>query len=299
MARTIEGEPAGAALRGALAQVTALVPYLTAERLSGPLPAWENPAVAQRPLPADGDWIPCQALIDDPPWLGRIIRSTGSGLGTDDPVVAASAFVQSYSFRVLTLTVSCLAVSGVVPDAGAPRLAIALARHWPSLVAYGNPSVMVLDPSDMDLLRTGSDANIGTDADAITDALRFVVDHAIDLHLHPLIDAVRSGLGAAIGERLLWGNVAVSAATAFRTMQGCLGAFVEPLGRQFFALAPPPLQGLGSFFVVEHAGRRGWFWERTNCCLLDRLPGAVRCADCSLTPTEQRRHAYRESLEAS
>ena len=42
---------------------------------------------------------------------------------------------------------------------------------------------------------------------------------------------------------------------------------------------------------------RGWFWERTNCCLFDRLPGAVRCADCSRTPPAARRAAYREFLD--
>jgi hypothetical protein len=82
-------------------------------------------------------------------------------------------------------------------------------------------------------------------------------------------------------------------------MQGCLGDDVEPIGERFFTLAPPEMRGLGSFLVVENGGRRGWFWERTNCCLFDRLPGGVRCADCSLTPTTERRAAYRESLAPS
>ena len=111
-----------------------------------------------------------------------------------------------------------------------------------------------------------------------------------------LVDAVSTGLGVPIGRRLLWGNIAASAATAFRTMAGCLGSFVEPLGRLFFDLAPPELQGLGSFYLVEIGDRRGWFWERSNCCLIDRLPGGVRCADCSLTPADVRRQAYRDSL---
>jgi ferric iron reductase protein FhuF len=233
----------------------------------------------------------CQDLIDDPPWLARVIVATGAGIGTDDPVVAASAFVQAYSYRVLTLTVACLAASGVVPDASARRVAVGLARHRPSLVAFHRPRVLVLDPT--------AATSLPPDSDTITDALGFVVHQTIDTHLRPLVASVRAGLGAPVGARLLWGNIAASAATAFRTMQGCLGPAVEPLGERFFALAPPELQGLGSFFAVEHAGRRGWFWERTTCCLLDRVPGGIRCADCSLTETHRRRRAYRDSLEAS
>jgi ferric iron reductase protein FhuF len=101
-----------------------------------------------------------------------------------------------------------------------------------------------------------------------------------------------------LGARLLWGNVAASAATAFRTMEGCLGRFVEPLAPRFFALAPSELQGLGSFATVEHAGRRAWFWERTTCCLFDRLPDGIRCADCSRTPPSRRAEDYRASLES-
>lgn len=278
------------ALSGALERVSGLVPYLTARidpPRSDPPP---EPARAGPPPPDDGSWIPCQTLIDDPPGLGRIIRSTGAGIGTDDPVVAASVFVQGYSFRVLTMSVACLTASGVVPDASAPRMAIGLARNWPSLVAFVGPRVMVPDVSEPSLATT--------DSDTITVALRFVVDTAIDAHLRPLLSAVRAGMGVPLGERLLWGNVAASAATAFRTMQGCLGPVVEPLGERFFALAPQ-MQGLGAFLVVEHGGRRGWFWERTNCCLFDRLPGAVRCADCSRTEATARRRAYRESLDPS
>jgi hypothetical protein len=82
-------------------------------------------------------------------------------------------------------------------------------------------------------------------------------------------------------------------------MEGCLGPSVERLAPPFFALAPPELQGLGSFRTVEHAGRRAWFWERTSCCLFDRLPGGIRCADCSRTAPGRRAEAYRASLEPS
>jgi len=275
MPELVVGERAVEALAGAVERVADLVPYLTA-----------------RIDPDDGEWMGGRALIDDPEWLGAVIRSTGPPIGTDDPVVAASIFVQGYSYRVLTLTVGCMTAAGVVPDASSSHMAIGVARGWPSQVAFLHPSALVVGGAD-------HVAVLQTEGHVADEALRFVLDRAVDDHLGPLIEAVRRGLGAAIGERLLWGNVAASAATAFRTMEGCLGSWVALLGEQFFALAPAALHGLGSFRVVESQGRRGWFWERTNCCLIDRLPGGVRCADCSRTPTAQRRQAYERSLGAS
>jgi ferric iron reductase protein FhuF len=172
-------------------------------------------------------------------------------------------------------------------------MAFGLVGPWPSQVAFLRPTVMILDG--------GADAvaALPPDSVAITETLRFVVDQAVDRHLRPLIASVHTGIGVAVGHRLLWGNVAAAAATAFRTMAGCLGPHVEPLGERFFALAPPDLHGLGHFIAVENDRTRGWFWERTSCCLFDRLPDGIRCADCSLTPARQRRQAYRDSLDAS
>jgi hypothetical protein len=292
MPEMVVGEEAVEELAGALEHVSRLVPYLSAQ-INPDLPGDRAPAPgSDRPVPADREWMTSQSLIDDPRWLGAVIRSTGPGMATDDPVVAASVFVQGYSYRVLTLAVACLTASGVVPDTSAAGMAIGLNGSWPSLVAFLDPPVLVLDPWS----ETDGAASLRHDPEAVTVAIRFILDRAIDQHLRPLVESVRTGLGVPIGERLLWGNVASSAATAFRTMEGCLGPWVESLGERFFALAPPHLQGLGSFWVIDDAGRHGWFWERTSCCLIDRLPGTVRCADCSRTPTAQRRQAYRDSL---
>ena len=53
-------------------------------------------------------------------------------------------------------------------------------------------------------------------------ALTLVLEQVVELHLGPLIALTRQQV--RIGERLLWGNVAASASTAFRTMEGVLGA---------------------------------------------------------------------------
>jgi ferric iron reductase protein FhuF len=239
--------------------------------------------------PEDGDWIRCGDLVGDPDWLEAVIRATGLRLGTDDPVVAASLFVQNYSYRVLTLAIACLTTSGVVPDSSASSMSIALTGGRPSTVCYTNPMALVSSEQG------GAIATVLQEPETISDVFEFVIASGLDEHIAVLIDSTRARI--RVGARLLWGNVAASSAVAFRTMEGCLGPWVQPLGERFFDLCPVELKGLGSFLALEHAGHRGWYWERTNCCLHDRLPGNIRCGDCSRTPTEERRSAYISSLQ--
>ena len=236
----------------------------------------------------DGAYIACAALIDDPVWLRALIVQTGHQLGTDDPMVAASLFIQSYSYRILTLAIACATIPGVVPDSCAPAMAIALKGGRVSLVAYTKPAVFTLALPGQSVSASLRDE---TQMSALFD---IVGTRVIDLHLGPLIDSVRSTI--RVGERLLWGNVAASQAVAFRTMEGCLGEWVQEIGNYFVGHSPRQLTGLGSFLVLENGDRRGWFWERTNCCLYDRLPGDIRCADCSRTPSSSRRDAYLATL---
>ncbi|HWD25056.1 MAG TPA: hypothetical protein VG368_06300, partial [Acidimicrobiales bacterium] len=78
-------------------------------------------------------------LVREPDWLDTVIRATGAQLGTDDPVVSASLFVQNYSYRVLTLAVACLTTAGVVPHSSASSMSITLANGRPSVVGYTTP----------------------------------------------------------------------------------------------------------------------------------------------------------------
>lgn len=274
-------------LEASLALVTERVSYL--KNVAGAVPTTDpegDPALAL----ASGEWFSCRELLERPEWLARVVVECGRVLGTDDRVVAASLFVQGYAYRVLTPAVATLLINGVVPVADPATTAVAFSRGRVSKLAYGPGSFRDL---------TGREQPVRdalADPDRADAALRAVVDCAVENHLTPLLRAVRREV--RVGERLLWGNVAASASTAFRTVQGCLGTWVEPWGERFFALAPDHLRGLGSFLTLEAPGRHGWFWERTNCCLYDRLPSATRCADCSRTPELERRAAYQQSLES-
>ena len=281
----IEGDLAVDRMTDAIDKVKSAVSYLRAE--VGDL----GVHVQVRSAPEDGDWIRCADLVGDPDWLEAVIRSTGLRLGTEDPVVAASLFVQNYSYRVITLAIACLTTAGVVPDSSASSMSITLANGRPSTVGYTKPMALVVAEQRAEL------SSVLQERETVSDAFAFVVSHAIEEHIAMLVDATHKRI--RVGARLLWGNVAASTAVAFRTMEGCLGPWVQPLGERFFENCPVELKGLGSFFALEFAGRRGWYWERTNCCLYDRLPGNIRCGDCSRTPTEERRTAYLNSLRSS
>jgi ferric iron reductase protein FhuF len=281
----IPGDDATFQLNSALESVQRIIPYLRAT-------AHEVDVVsAAQIVPDEGMYVACDALIGDPDRLKAVIEHTGHQLGTDDPMVAASLFVQSYSYRILTLAVACATTSGVLPNSSASSMAIALKGGRVSLVAYTRPQVLVVTAPEQSV-----PASLVTGAQ-LTSFFNVLHSQAIDHHLALLINSTRST--TRVGERLLWGNVAASLAVAFRTMEGSLGPWVQEVGNYFIDHAPARFRGLGSFLLLENRGRQGWFWERTNCCLYDRLPGDVRCSDCSRTPSQTRREAYRASLEQS
>ncbi|HVB92110.1 MAG TPA: IucA/IucC family C-terminal-domain containing protein [Acidimicrobiales bacterium] len=236
----------------------------------------------------DGIWLACGDLIENADWLGRVFEGTGRAIGTDDQVVAASIFIQGYAYRLLALAVASFTVGGIVPGSAPTSMAIGLGRGRASKVAYCYPTVFELV--------NGRNLSVALlDQPTVDQALMLLLDEVVEGHLRPLIATTRRQL--RVGDRLLWGNVAASASTAFRTMEGCLGPWVIPLGHRFFELGPSDLKGLGSFLLIEDDAKHGWFWERTNCCLFDRIPGHARCADCSLTPFPERRSAYARSLK--
>jgi ferric iron reductase protein FhuF len=275
---------AASTLTHTLGQVARLVSYLEAE--VGPV-ATLKPTHAQVADTEDGTWLSSGDLVTDPDWLGEVIAGTGRMIGTGDQMVASSIFVQGYAYRLLALAVACLTVGGVVPRAEPGEIAVRLGRGRVSKVAYLNPVIE----------RVNGDPALSLSHPEVADrALGLIIEGTIEANLRPLIAATRRRV--QVGERLLWGNVAASGSTAFRTMEGSLGRWIEPLGQRFFDLAPPELQGLGSFLMIETPkGRRGWFWERGNCCLFYRIEGHGKCADCSLTPVAERRAAYEDGLD--
>jgi hypothetical protein len=278
----IDGQAAESSVLDALERVCGALSYLRAA--TGPV------AEAARPgtLAGDGRWMKCDELLANPEWLEATVRSSGSRLGTRSAPVAASLFILGYSYRVVTLAVSCMLMGGAIPSSAPEVLAVAMSSGRPSLIAYREPRALVLAGG-----RVPGPA-IFADRELVGEALAFIIGDAVDGHLRLLVETVCDRI--RVGRRLLWGNVAASSSVAFRTMEGALGEWVKPIGERFFEIAPNELQGQGNFLSLEHAGRSGWYWERRNCCLNDRLPKGIRCGDCSLTPPDQRRAAYLAGL---
>jgi ferric iron reductase protein FhuF len=284
----VEGPRAQAHLARALGQVADALPYLCA--LVGPPGVVLSPGAQVE----EGGWLKCEELLGDEAWLEATIRSTGRCLGTSSGAVAASLFVLGYSYRVLTLALACLLMGGALPQSRPEAMAVSLSKGRATVVAYRRAEVLLLDDEEDDG-PLGPSGYVGNAL--ITDAIDAMVEEAVEGHLRLLVGAVRSRI--RIGRRLLWGNVAASAAFAFQAMEGLLGDRVKPLGEHFFLVAPQELQGQGAFVSLAQGGRRAWHWERTNCCLNDHLPEHIRCNNCSLVPVEERRARYLASVADS
>jgi ferric iron reductase protein FhuF len=211
---------------------------------------------------ADG-WIGCAGLVSDPDRLRAEIDATAPGRGTRDTQVAASLFTQAYAFRVASIAVAAYAMGLPAPSTAPAVTAVRIARHRPAELG-------VLDPTCAPV-----------DAEHLATAL-------LGEHMAPFVAAVRST--TRIGERLLWGNVAASIAVVFRAVHAS-GPTGDPDVRRrahaFERAASPWLEGLGGWSELEVPAARGWYWDRTSCCLWYRTTSGAYCDDCSLHDPRQ------------
>jgi ferric iron reductase protein FhuF len=203
----------------------------------------------------DAGWHRCAGLIADPSQLTALIRQTAAGRGAPDDAVAASLFVQAYAFRVGGIPVAAQVLGLPAPATHPESTAISIARDRPNAVAFSDHTVVRRD--DTDLMRQLNEEHFG-----------------------PLVEAVRTEL--RVGERLLWGNIASSCATAMRAVDDGSDPELRHRGEALMQAASPWWQDLGQFTTVEGEARTGWYWDRTNCCLWYRTAPERWCDDCSL-----------------
>jgi len=196
---------------------------------------------------AGAEDLPATRLVGDGDALLATVRSTGAGRGAPDDTVAASLFLQAYAYRVAGTTLACAAVAGAAPDPSAATVAVALARHRPAAVTY-LADVTFAGPALDERLFAG--------------------------HLDRLVAATRARV--ALGERLVWGNVAAAVVAAARAVAGTAedAAAAWAWFDAWLATAPHGLAGLGT-------GGAGAYRRRT-CCLWWKASGGGLCADCPL-----------------
>ncbi len=195
---------------------------------------------------ADPSWRPLRELYTDPRPLQDRIAHVGRVLGADQRVAASIAF-QGLAARVLSAPFAAVARHGVLPDLTADAL------YWRPC-ATGPWPLWCADPASRD------------PAD--------LAGLLIDEHLGPLVGAVRAQV--SVSERVLWGSVASSVASAKRLVgTERATAVAERL------LTTGPLVGTGE--LLPPAGPdRDWSFRRRSCCLYYRVPGGGLCGDCVL-----------------
>src|SRR5699024_3107107 len=178
-----------------------LVPYLDAPR---------------RPEPFDHT---VEDLLD-PALLAELVADTAEGRGTDDPVVLASLWWQSYAYRTAGALLAAWVLAGSAPD---PAISTGIGIR----IARARPAKLVL----------------GEQAEEITDPDR-LVDRLFTDNLDRMAESLRAG--HRIGRRLIDGNTMASIATGFSTVTTAeggpddLGAGIEAIS----ARLPDRLSGL-------------------------------------------------------
>lgn len=256
-------------VRTLLADVAGIGPFFAvATDVAAPGEGW----VAVRVLgEVDGPLADRIAVVGAALGVGRRTAETGGPSRTVPSRVAASIAFQGIAAQVVAPLFAAVAVHGVLPDAAWPgdRVgAIAATLHWrpggagPWLWWPGGAGRTVPCP-DPDVLG------------AVLAGL-----------LTPVVAAVRARV--PVSERVLWGNVASSVASARQLVAAArpdAAGAATAVARHL--LTTPPLAGTAALRPPEPPDV-GWTFRRRSCCLYHRVPGGGLCGDCVLVDRRPR-----------
>ena len=214
-------------------------------------------AVGTGALPGEG-WVPVGVLGDPAGPLAGRIEAVGVALRSDGRIAASIAF-QGIAAQVVAPLFAAVAVHGVLPDARGAGVARTL--HWRP--AGGGPWLW---------WPAGGRAEPCPDP-AVLGALLTTL-------LAPVVAAVRAR--AAVAERVLWGNVASSVASARQLVAAARPAATAraaALARHLLTTAP-----LAATAVLRGPAPPDvdWTFRRRSCCLYYRVPDGGMCGDCVL-----------------
>jgi len=211
-------------------------------------------AVGTGALPGKG-WVPVEALGDPRGPLAGRIEAVGAALQCSERVAGSIAF-QGIAAQVVAPLLAAVAVHGVLPAADVGR-----ALHWrpggggPWLWwPAGGPVVGCPDPA--------------------------VLGALVTTLLAPVVAAVRAQ--AAVAERVLWGNVASSVASARQLVAAArpdIAPHAAAVARHLLTTAP-----LATTATLRDPAPPdvGWTFQRRSCCLYYRVPDGGMCGDCVL-----------------
>lgn len=197
---------------------------------------------------------------------------SGSRRRSQPPVrVAASIAFQGIAAQVVAPLFAAVAVHGVLPTAGRSEDrvgSIAATLHW----RPGGAGPWSWWPDGTGRIVSCTDpAVLGTTLAGL---------------LAPVVAAVRAQV--PVSERVLWGNVASSVASARRLVAAARpDAAVAATALARHLLTVPPLGATATLRAPEPPDV-GWTFRRRSCCLYHRVPGGGLCGDCVLADRRPR-----------
>ncbi|GIF74907.1 (2Fe-2S)-binding protein [Asanoa siamensis] len=252
-------------------------PALAAAAAIGPYFAWE--AWSSR-----GDWRPFTALLTPAVAAERVTvaRSTlvnAFGLAESDVPdrVVASVWFMGVTARLLSPPLGAALAGGALPLATRANLWWRPVPSGPLPMAYGTVAARA----------AGAPAEVA--AELVAGPLAETVT--------PLLELFRDEF--RLSPKVLWGNVASALAGAAGVLADTMPRHAARAGEVLdHALTLPPLAGTGLVARPDPARARR-FLVRANCCLYYRIPGGGTCADCVLTPADDRREAWSAILAAT
>ena len=212
-------------------------------------------AVGTGPPPGKG-WVPLAALPHGA--LADRIAAVGAALDAGGRVAASIAF-QGVAAQVVAPLFAGVAVHGVLPAADAVGVASAL--HW----RPGGAGPWLWWPAEGQVVACPDPAVLGS---------------LVTTLVAPVVTAVRAQ--AAVAERVLWGNMASSVASARQLVAAArpdAASRAADVARHLLTTAP--LAATATLYDPV-APDVGWSFHRRSCCLYYRVPGGGTCGDCVL-----------------
>jgi hypothetical protein len=228
--------------------------------------------------PGEG-WVPVAGLAHGP--LAERIAAVGTALKAGSQEIETggqSGTVQPGSGRrsqSLAREAASIAFQGVAAQVVAPLFA-AVAVHA-ALPAAEAASALQWRPG-------GAGPWLWWSAGARVVACRdpAVLGALVTALLSPLVTAARAQVPVA--ERVLWGNVASSVASARRLVAAArpeAAVRAADVARHLLTTAPLARTATLCGPVPPDLG---WTFHRRSCCLYYRVPGGATCGDCVLVP---------------
>ncbi|MEU9891459.1 (2Fe-2S)-binding protein [Sphaerisporangium sp. NPDC051011] len=196
----------------------------------------------------DAGWHPIEE--DYARGFPDLITRTTARYDTREQRIGASIVQLGHAARLWSPMLACAVVHGVVPDL------------TPLHRADDGPALRLPTPSGRHV-----------EGNAHAELIHVLYRAVVVTHL----EALAAGLRVKVAPRLLYGNAASALAEAGRAVLAARPDLAEPARRLTTdLLVTGRLAGLGDVTGPDLTFRR------RTCCLYYRVPGGVKCGDCSL-----------------